>query len=186
MSNAYLLQNVNNLPPVVATSYITQNGTAIPSANILIIDGFSSTENNNYGIITKGGVIGTGTSNEVDVILTNRYRTNTTTSGAVTSTVTLLSSLSAGIYVLDVKFAGNSTSGAPAAGVGYTIVGAVRSDGVTATLISGQQKDSFEEPALVGANAVIGVSGNAITATLTGVAAYDISWVASGDYTFLT
>lgn len=183
MSQVYKSLISGPVPPSVPTSFVTDvNSPAIPAANILnVLGGFTAT-NDIDGIRTDGS----SGSNTLTVQLTNRYRQTTTTSGAVTSTVTILSALAAGVYVLDVKVAGDSTAGAPAAGVGYTIVGAVRSDGVTATLIPGQQTDAFEEASLVGSNASIGVSGNTITVTVTGVAAYDISWVVNGDYTFVT
>lgn len=170
-----------SLPPSVPTTFTADNATtATPASNNLNVFTGSTSDNDVDGIRS----IASGST--VTYQLTNRFRQTTTTSGAVTSTVTLLSALPAGVYVLDIKIAGDSTAGAPAAGVGYTIVGAVRSDGVTATLIPGQQTDSFEEASMVGANASIGILGNTITATVTGVAAYDISWAVVGDYTFVT
>jgi hypothetical protein len=171
-------------PPAVATQYNTQDGNAVPSANILIINAYDTTENNANGIETKGGVAGGnppggGAANEVDVYLTNRFRQTTTTSDDATSTVTILSGLAAGTYVLDIMVAGYATDGGPA-GNGYTIVGAVRSTGAAATLIPNQQKDSFEET--VGANAVLDVSLNTIIVTVTGVAAFDFDWNITGTY----
>ena len=183
MSQIYKpLTSSGPIPPNIPTNFVTQDGTAVPAANILIVNGFDSTENNSNGIITKGGVVGTGTSNEVDVVITNRFQQLTTTVGAVNSTVTILSALVAGTYTLDMSVAGFATAGGPA-GNGYTIVGAVKSDGVTASLCGGagaQQKDSFED--VVGANAVMGVTANTITVTLTGAAGISFDWNVTGTY----
>lgn len=181
MSQIYTSSTAAPPPPTVATTYTADDATtATPATNNLNVFGGNTTANDVDGIRS----IASGST--VTYQLTNRYRQTTTTSGAVTSIVTILSALAAGVYVLDLRAAADSTVGAPAAGVGYTLVGAVRSDGATATLIAGQQKDNFEEAALVGANCEIGVSVNTITVTVTGVAAYDLNWVVNGEYTFVT
>jgi len=94
-----LSSSSGSLPPTVATQYNTQDGNASPSANILIINGIDSTENNSNGIITKGGIAGTGTVNEVDVVLTNRYSaTLTTTDDTQTELVSVPIPLSPAVY----------------------------------------------------------------------------------------
>ncbi len=55
MSNAYLRTNAGNLPPVVATSYITNSGIATPAANILNVlggDGIITSAPGNSNTIT--------------------------------------------------------------------------------------------------------------------------------------
>jgi len=90
MSQFYQGTVAGSLPPSVPTQFNTQNGIATPSGNILIVNGFDSIENNNNGIITKGGVDGTGTVNEVDVVLTNRIVLTTTTADATPTTLNIL------------------------------------------------------------------------------------------------
>jgi hypothetical protein len=144
------------------------------TGDIFVLGGTSSVNNLN-GITVIGNP---GTSTET-FTLTNRFQQNTTTVGAASSTVTILSALAAGTYTLDILVAGYATAGGPA-GNGYTIVGAVRSTGAAATLLPNQQKDSFEET--VGANAVLGVSGNTITVTVTGSAGINFDWNITGTY----
>jgi hypothetical protein len=164
------------VPPTVPQSFVTDvNSPAVPIANVLNVIGGSTTTNNANGIQTDGS----SGSNTLTIQLTNTYTQTTTTVGAVNSTVTILSALAAGTYVLDMKVGAYATAGGTD-GNGYTIVGAVRSDGVTATLLNGQQKDSFEET--VGANAVMGVSGNTITVTVTGIVGISFDWKVNGDY----
>lgn len=167
------------LPPPVPTSFVTDvNSPAIPAANVLDVIGGTTSVNNAHGIQTDGSSGG----HFLTVQLTNRYSQQTTTTGADNSTVTLLSALAAGTYVLDMSVAayGTNTGSGAHTGNGYTIVGAIRSDGTTATLLPNQQKDSFEEN--VGANAVLNVSGNNAIVTLTGVANINFDWGVVGTY----
>ena len=91
--------------------FITQNGTMTPIGNIGIFNGFDSNINNINGIATRGGVAGTGTQNEMDAILTNRFHgTLTTTDGAVHILAQLPVSITNGVIRVDVKIVGfNST-----------------------------------------------------------------------------
>lgn len=164
------------LPPTVPTSFETDvNSPAVPVGNQLDVFGGSVTANNLNGIRTDGSSGG----DTLTIQLTNRYQQSTTTIGAAASTVTILAALTAGTYVFDMSIAAYATSGGPA-GNGYTIVGAIRSNGVTATLLSNQQVDSFEDNVV--ANAALGVSGNNAVVTVTGVVGVNFDWNISGTY----
>jgi hypothetical protein len=180
MSQFFQSITAGSLPPSVPTSFTTENGTAVPSANVLNIIGVETDANNPNGIETAGGLLATGASNRVDLILTNRFRQTTTTVGTALSVVTILSSLAAGVYVFDIKGIAFATAGSSSAA--YTLVGAVKSDGVTATLMPNQATDSFEQ--VVTPSFVLGVSGNDAIVTVTGFAGYNFNWTVVGDYVF--
>jgi len=192
MSQFFQGVTAGSLPPSVPTSFETQDGTAVPAANILIVNGIDSTENNDNGIITKGGVVGTGTSNELDVVITNRATGATTTTGAATSTaITLPLGATPGVYTFDIRVSGfaNSGTGSPL-GCGFTIVGSIRTTGAAATLMANQAVDHFEEAALIGVTAVLAVSGNNALVNVTGISdggvGFGINWNATLNYTLAT
>ncbi len=164
------------VPPAVPTSFVTDvNSPSVPIANIENVFGGSTTANTANGIRTDGS----SGSNTLTIQLTNRFSQTTTTIGAVNSVMTILTALSAGTYVLDLSVAAYATAGGPD-GNGYTIVGGVLSDGVTATLLPGQQKDSFEQ--IIGCNSVLGVSGNTVIVTVTGNVGISFDWLVVGTY----
>lgn len=174
MSQFYIGVTAGSLPPVVATSYVTQNGTAVPLSNVLIINGIDSTENNDNGIITKGGVGGTGTSNEVDVVLTNRILGTLTTNNATPTTITSFSlGATPAVFTFDIQIACFNITDVN--GDGYFISGSARTDGTTATLCGTPDKIVNEE-VVDTADANMVVSGNTIIVQATGIAAKTHRW----------
>ena len=173
------------IPPTIPTNFQTQNGTAVPALNILIIDGFDSNENNDNGIITKGGVVGTGTANEVDVILTNRQTAVLTTNNA-TPTTLLNFPLSAtpGVYYISgdiVAFDVTDTAGAA-----YSFFSGMRSTGIAATEIATELKDIFEEAAMATADFTVTAAGNNVIVTAIGIAGKQINWNCLITYRFVS
>ena len=171
------------VPPAVATSYVTDNGTAVPALNILIVKGNDSTENNANGVLTKGGVVGTGTSNELDVILTNRLQGTVTTAGAVTSTIISFTPTVVGTYAIEARIAAYNTTGS--LGAGYSLFGTARYDGVNSNLCGTPDKIINEEGAMSAANITMTVSGANILINGVGYAAQSINWSTVGLYTFV-
>jgi hypothetical protein len=164
------------VPPSVATSYVTQDGTAIPAANVLIVNGFDSIENNDNGIITKGGVAGTGTSNELDVIITNRIQVTATTSdgGGQTQNVTVLTPTNATAVEFSANFIGYDAINNEA--VGGSQEGIARSFGGATNIVG--TNDSLDEAdvGLISTDWNIIASGANLQAHLVGVAGRTINW----------
>lgn len=184
MSQAGIINTTSGpVPPTVPTSFVTQNGTAVPAANILIVDGFDSTENNDNGIITKGGVVGTGTSNEVDIVITNRIQGSVTTVGAVTTIIITFPLTVVGTYSIEGRVAAYNTTSS--LGAGYSMFAAVRFDGANANLCGTPDRIVNEEGTMSSANCTITVSGANVLVNGVGYAAQTINWSAVGLYTFV-
>lgn len=173
-------------PPDVPTQINTQDGNAVPLANILIVNGFDSEENNDNGIITKGGVVGTGIQNEVDVVLTNRVVGAITTLDATPVdmiTFDLATGGATGVYI----FTGDVTAYNinDNAGASYTFEAAARTSAGVGTEIAVEIKNSFEELAMAPATFSISVSGNNLLVSVTGIAAKAINWNSFFTYRFV-
>lgn len=188
MSQIYkTLTSGGPIPPVIPTSFVTQNGTAVPAANILIVNANDSTENNANGIITKGGIVGTGTANEVDVVITNRIQGTTTTVGVATSAIITFIPAIIGTYAIECRVAAYNTTSSE--GAGYSIFGTARFDGVNSNLCGTPDKIVNEEGTMAapppGANCTMTVSGANILINGVGYAGQTINWSAVGLYTFV-
>ena len=192
MSQAGIISTTTGpVPPTVPTSFTTQNGTAVPLANILLVKADDSTENNANGIITKGGVVGTGTSNEVDVIITNRLQGTVQTVGAATQPIITLTPTVVGTYAIEARVAAFNTTSTE--GAGYSVFGTFRwsaAAGGTATLCGTPDKIVNEEGTMAttspnGANCTMTVSGGSVLINGVGYAGQTINWSAVGLYTFV-
>jgi len=184
MSQAGIVStSIGPVPPAVPTSFVTDNGTAVPALNILLVKGNDSTENNNNGILTKGGVVGTGTSNELDVILTNRLQGSTTTIGAVTGDIITFTPTVIGTYALEYRTAAYNTTSL--LGAGYSFFGAIRYDGVNSNICDAFDEINNEEGTMVNDDLAVVVSGANVILRATGYAAQTINWSSVGLYTFI-
>lgn len=168
--------------PDVPTSFVTDDGTAIPVANTLNLLARDTNENNDEGIQTTADPAG---GQNLYVELTNRVEVGATTIGAGTSNVTLIDfSLSpfsgtAGTYTFD--FAVAAFEPTTPGGGNYFVEGGCITDGTTPTII-GTPDENFDAPNLPGSNATIAVSGNELVLQLTGSAGLNITWQCVGYY----
>lgn len=157
------------VPPAVPTSFVTDDGVAVPVANVLNILTNDTTSN------FDNGIRDTGAGNTVTIFLTNRATgTVTTADGTLTTLITLPMGATPGaIYVYGNVQGFNSTN--PAAGT-YSFSGGFRTDGVTATELGVELHDEFEDPILVASDIFITASGNNILLQVQGIAATSINW----------
>ncbi len=174
------LTSAGPIPPIIPTSFVTQDGTAVPAANILIIDGFDSSENNDNGIITKGGVVGTGTANEVDVVITNRGVATGTTNGAVTTSVTLFTPTNATAFTYKAYITGRETTTGDCAG--GSIEGLARKNAGAVTVVGDSDTLDEEDVSLIGVDWNIVASGADLVIQFIGIAATTINWKCTFTY----
>ncbi len=180
--------SISPLPPAVPTSFNTQDGNAVPSANILLVNAYDSIENNANGVTTKGGVAsgdppGTGATNEMDIYLTNRLQGTTTTVGLVTSPIITFTPTAVGTYAIEIRVAAYNTTST--IGAGYSVFGTARFDGANSNLCGTADRIVNEEGAMSSANCTFTVSGANILINGVGYAAQTINWAAVGLYTYV-
>lgn len=171
------------VPPEVPTQFNTQNGNAVPAANILIINGFDSSENNDNGIITKGGVVGTGTANEVDIVLTNRIQGTVTTTNSTPTTIISYTLPAVGVYAFDVNIASYNIT--DTLGASYSVFVGIRGTGAVAVKLNLEDKIVNEEAGDTGCNVQVSISGNNVLFEAIGIAAKTVNWGAVGTYVFV-
>jgi hypothetical protein len=177
------------IPPNIPTQFDTQDGNAVPSANILIVNAYDTTQNNNNGIETKGGISagdppGTGTSNELDIYLTNRLQASGSTVGSVTTPIATMNlGAVAGNYAWEFYVSGYEPT-APS-GTAYNILSCIRTTGAAATLVSTSDESFVEDPALATSDVQVTVSGNSVVVNAIGIAGLTINWNVIGIYTFI-
>jgi len=179
MSQAGIISTPGGIPPPdVPTEFVTDDGVAIPVANILNVLANDTNVNNDNGIQT----IGSG--NTVTIQLTNRITGTVTTTDA---TPTTLVSLSLGVvpgtyYVTGDIVAYNITD---SAGGAYSFSGAAQTDGATATELGSDEKDVFEAAAMITCDFNIGVTANTAFIEVIGIAGKSIDWSCLLTYRFI-
>lgn len=173
------------VPPSVATSYVTDNGTAIPLSNVLIVHATDSSINVDAGIIANGGSPATANSNEVDIVITNRIRGSVNTAGSIPTIVNLFPLGSTpGVYNFDVQICGFDST--DQLGAGYFISGAIRATGAAGVLIGTPDKIINEEPGTVNCDASLIVFNNNAAIQVTGLTGKSIDWKYLANYIFVS
>ena len=184
------------LPPVVPTSFTTDNGTAVPAANILDVRGvdnttaFVTTDNNNVnGIMIVGGAVETGASNRIQAHLTNRFHGSATTSDGGGQTQTVLTvnlGSTPGVYVFSTQITVFDVT--DSLGAGYVSNTNVRTTGATASRLGSSLSMEVEEGALSGlvVSTVTTALANTFSIEVTGLAGKTINYFAVVTYIFVS
>lgn len=179
MSQFYVGVTAGSLPPTVPTSFVTDDGTAIPAANVLNVNGATSSDDNPNGIETRANP---NLSDNLEIVLTNRFTgTATSTNASVEDLVTFTLGATNLVYRFQFDVSGRDT--ATGDGIGYTLFASARTDGAAATVISTPFLDNDEDASLVTATADFVASGNDVILQVTGVAGQTINYRAVGSYT---
>ncbi len=181
------------IPPNIPTNFQTQNGTAVPAANILIVDAFDSIEDNANGLTSKGGVAagdppGSGVTNEVSIYLTNRFAGNVTTTDATPTTVASLNLalIGTGVFTFDVQVVGFDATDNE--GVGYAIFGTLKNIAGTVTVIGTPDKINNEDVLpvnITSADVNLTFSGTSAIVQVIGIAAKTFRWRAVATYVYV-
>lgn len=180
MSQIYKSASSGSVPPTVATSYVTDDGTAIPAANILNVNGVDTTENNANGILTRANP---DLSDNLEIVFTNRLQGSVSTSGAATGTIISFTPTVVGTYSIEFRVAAyNETS---LLGAGYSMFGAVRFDGVNSNICDTFDELVNEEGTMSSVDIFVTTSGANVLLRGTGYLGQDINWAAVGLYTFI-
>ncbi len=180
MSQIYKSLASGPVPPSVATSYVTDDGTAIPVANSLNVLARDTTVNDVDGIRTNADPNG---SANLYVELTNRLQGTVTTVGAVTDNVITFTPSVIGTYSTEFRVAAYNTTSS--LGAGYSLFGAIRYDGVNSTICDTFDEIVNEEGAMSGVDIAVTTSGASLLVQVTGYAAQTINWSGVGLYTFV-
>jgi len=128
-------------------------------------------------------VVGTGTANEVDIVITNRVQGSATTIGAATSTIITFTPTVIGTYAFEFRLAAYNTTSL--LGSGASLFGAIRFDGVNSNVCDLFDEINNDEGAMTGTNLAVISSGASMLLQVTGYAAQTINWSAVGLYTFV-
>jgi hypothetical protein len=173
----------------------TQEGVAAPIANVALFNAYDTTQNNIYGIETKGNTFagfpadtGAGATNEFDVYLTNRFHGSATTTDATPTTIaTCPMSTNPAVFRFTVELvAYDSTDNS-----GFTTISSLSflTNGATPVLLFPEDHVTQEStgatfPASTSVN-LNGTSTN-FNVIVTGAAGKTITWLCHGHYTMVT
>lgn len=187
MSQFYTGVTAGSLPPTVPTSFTTNNGTATPLANNIIIHGISSSSNNANGIISNGGVVGTGIQNEVDIALTNRITGSTMTSDGAGQTQTFSNfnlGSTPGTYIFTIDVVAYNITDAISAS--YKVFLSRRTNGAAAFGVGSDWFVDFDEGNMLNVTVTAQTVGNTFQISVTGLAGKVIDWLSVATYTFVS
>lgn len=167
------------VPPVVATSYVTDvNSPSVPAGNIENVIGGITNANTASGIRTDGSSGG----NTITVQLTNTQNDTVTTTNA-TPTVLSTFAMPAVSAVQNYEYKISAYNSTASLGAVYLVISGARTTGALATSLNTPEITTIEEGAMSGCLVTFGTSGNNVTITVTGLAANTINWASQLKYT---
>ena len=170
--------------PSVPTSFTTDDGSAIPVANTLVLKARDTLKNDEDGIQTVADPDGDA---NLYVELTNRVQVSSAETGVGPANITLIDfsaaplSGTAGVYNLDIRISAYEST-TPMGGA-YNIFAGIRTDGTTPVVIGDIDKVVKEDASMAAANVDLVIVGNVLMLEVTGIAGKTIQWDAVGEYT---
>ena len=184
--SVFNISSSGDLPGNVPTSFVTDSGTAIPAAQILNVNGAglpnpAVIDDNDNGIETYANP---DLSNNLAIFLTNRKVGTGQTVGAVTDDL-FTQNLGGTPGVYNFQCYASAFESTTPAGAGFTVFGAVRTDGASATIIVTDDVITDAEAALPDVDVDIVTSGNDIIFRATGQAGLTIDWKVLAQYIFI-
>lgn len=165
------------VPSNVATSYVTDNGIAVPALNILNVLANDTSNDDDDGITA----IGSG--NTVTIQLTNRVQGGATTTDSTPTTIITFPATSAGTYIFEVKASAFNVT--DTLGSGYSLFGTARSNGTDTFLVGTPDKIVNEEVGMSSCDfsmTVGGLGNTNIIFQVTGLVGKNINWCSVGLY----
>jgi hypothetical protein len=180
MSQIYKALTSGPVPPTVPTSFVTDDGTAVPALNILNVNGLDSTENNVNGILTRANP---NLSDNLEIVITNRIQGTGTTVSTGTSDIFTFVPTIIGVYAMEIRIAAFNTTSL--LGAGYSLFGSIRFDGVNSNICDPFDPIDNEEGTMTQTGLNIFVSGSSVILRATGYLAQTINWSAVCLYTFV-
>lgn len=181
MSQAGIISTSSGpVPPTVATSYVTDDGTAIPAANILNVNGIDSTTNNANGIFTQADPNG---SNNLRVVLSNRIQITATTSDGAgqTQAVTLFTPTDDTAITFSALIIGYDAPNNVAAGGSQQ--GVARKTGGAVTIVGTNDSLDESDAALNAVDWDVIATGADLQGQFVGIAGRTITWTMTFTYT---
>jgi hypothetical protein len=173
------------------TEIDTQSGNATPSSGVIILNAYDTTENNVFGIETKGNTNGgnppgTGASNETDVYLTNRFHGSATTTDATQTTIsTCPMTLRPAVYQFILNLCVyDATNDIGASSVSTVTFRAVNPIGSPVSLAPNDF--IIQGDAAFGGSVDLQGTSTAFNVRVTGVAATTMRWTCHGTYTVVS
>lgn len=163
MSQAGILNvTASNLPPSVATSYVTNSGTAVPALNVL-------------NVLGSNGITTSGSGNTVTISLVSPQLIGTaTTIGATTANINVSIPIPADSATsIIVNVAGKAVG---VGSCGGEMIGLVENNGGVVSIVATADVTRNNTNTLAAWNVSLVVSGTNALVHVTGVAGFTINW----------